>query len=104
MNKGKIYYIINNLLDRYDNGEKIEEDMFIDTLVKIRDIVEENTPKSLLDENYNLQSKIDKAIEYYETHQQECVIGRNRDDKLIKDYYLPSQFSKKLYDILKEVE
>lgn len=52
----------------------------------------------------DLQSKIDKAIEYYETHQQECVIGRNRDDKLIKDYYLPSQFSKKLYDILKEVE
>lgn len=50
----------------------------------------------------NLQSKIDKAIEYYETHQQECVIGRNRDDKLIKDYYLPSQCSKKLYDILKE--
>lgn len=55
--------------------------------------------------NYeNLQSKIDKAIEYYETHQKECVIGRNRDDKLIKDYYLPSQFSKKLYDILKEDE
>lgn len=52
----------------------------------------------------NLQSKIDKAIEYYETHQQECVIGRNKDDKLIKDYYLPAQCSKKLYEFLKEVE
>ena len=52
----------------------------------------------------NLQSKIDKAIEYYETHQQECVIGRNKDDKLIKDYYLPAQCSKKLYEFLKEAE
>lgn len=50
----------------------------------------------------NLQSKIDKAIKYYETHQQECVIGRNKDDKLIKDYYLPAQCSKKLYEFLKE--
>ena len=52
--------------------------------------------EQLLKNENNLQSKIDKAIEYYETHQQECVIGRNRDDKLIKDYYLPSQFSKKV--------
>ena len=52
--------------------------------------------------NDDLQSKIDKAIEYYETHQQECVIGRNKEDKLIKDYYLPAQCSKKLYEFLKE--
>lgn len=55
-----------------------------------------------LEKYKNLQSKIDKAIEYYETHQQECVIGRNKDDKLIKDYYLPAQCSKKLYEFLKE--
>lgn len=47
---------------------------------------------------------IDKAIKYYEANQQECVIGRNKDDKLIKEYYLPAQCSKKMLDILKEVE
>ena len=57
--------------------------------------------KLILNHINNLQSKIDKAIEYYETHQQECVIGRNKDEKLIKDYYLPAQCSKKLYEILK---
>lgn len=48
------------------------------------------------------ENKIDKAIEYYETHQQECVIGRNKNDKLIREYYLPAQCSKKLYEFLKE--
>lgn len=47
---------------------------------------------------------IDKAIKYYESNQQECVIGRNKDEKLIKEYYLPAQCSKKMLDILKEVE
>lgn len=63
-----------------------------------------NIAVNLLEKCENLQSKIDKAIEYYETHQQECVIGRNKDDKLIKDYYLPAQCSKKLYEFLKEAE
>lgn len=48
----------------------------------------------------NLQQRIDKAIEYYKMHQQECVIGRNKDDKLIKDYYLPARCSKVLLNIL----
>nr|DAP64631.1 MAG TPA: hypothetical protein [Caudoviricetes sp.] len=47
---------------------------------------------------------IDKAIKYYEANQQECVIGRNKDDKLIKEYYLPAQCSNELLDILKEVK
>ena len=50
----------------------------------------------------DLQNRIDKAIKYYEANQQECVIGRNKDGKLIKEYYLPSQCSKKMLDILKE--
>lgn len=70
--------------------------------------VSEMIHQLILDNKYlelqiiNLQSKIDKAIEYYETHQQECIIGRNKDDKLIKNYYLPAQCSKKLYEFLKE--
>lgn len=58
--------------------------------------------KIVLDYINNLQNRIDKAIEYYESNQQECVIGRNEDDKLIKEYYLPAQCSKKMLDILKE--
>ena len=53
-------------------------------------------------ENERLKDKINMAIEYYEANQQECVIGRNKDDKLIKEYYLPAQCSKKMLDILKE--
>ena len=53
-------------------------------------------------ENARLKDKINMAIEYYEANQQECVIGRNKDEKLIKEYYLPAQCSKKLLDILKE--
>lgn len=49
-----------------------------------------------------LNDKINKAIDFYETHKQECVIGRTRDERLIKDYYLPAQLSKKLIEILKE--
>ena len=57
---------------------------------------------NLQQENARLKDKINMAIEYYEANQQECVIGRNKDEKLIKDYYLPAQCSKKLLDILKE--
>ena len=56
----------------------------------------------LQQENARLKDKINMAIEYYEANQQECVIGRNKDEKLIKEYYLPAQCSKKLLDILKE--
>ena len=56
----------------------------------------------LQQENEQLKDKINMAIEYYEANQQECVIGRTKDEKLIKDYYLPAQCSKKLLDILKE--
>lgn len=48
-----------------------------------------------------LNDKINKAIDFYETYKQECVIGRTRDGKLIKDYYLPAQLTKKLVEILK---
>ena len=57
---------------------------------------------NLQQENARLKEKIDMAIKYYELNQQECVIGRNKDEKLIKEYYLPAQCSKKLFDILKE--
>lgn len=56
----------------------------------------------LNEKNNSLQERINKAIEYYETYKQEVVIGRNKDEKLIKDYYLPAQCSKKLIEILKE--
>ena len=62
----------------------------------------DNYIKKILKENAQLKDKINMAIEYYEANQQECVIGRNKDDKLIKEYYLPAQCSKKLLDILKE--
>lgn len=56
----------------------------------------------LQQENARLKDKINMAIKYYELNQHECVIGRNKDEKLIKEYYLPAQCSKKLLDILKE--
>ena len=56
----------------------------------------------LQQENARLKDKINMAIKYYELNQQECVIGRNKDEKLIKEYYLPAQCSKKMLDILKE--
>lgn len=49
----------------------------------------------------NLNNRINKVIDFYETYKQECVIGRTRDEKLIKDYYLPAHLSKKLIEILK---
>ena len=55
---------------------------------------------NLKKENEDYKSRVEKAVEYYKMHQQECVIGRNRDDKLIKDYYLPAQHSKVLLNIL----
>ena len=48
-----------------------------------------------------LNDRINKAIDFYETYKQECVISRTKDEKLIKDYYLPAQLSKKLINILK---
>lgn len=48
-----------------------------------------------------LNDKINKAIDFYETHKQEYVIGRTRNEWLIKDYYLPAQLSSKLIKILK---
>lgn len=59
--------------------------------------------KKLQQENKYLREVIDKAIAFYESNKQECVIGRTRDERLIKRYYLPSQLSKALIDILKEV-
>ena len=56
----------------------------------------------LQQENARLKDKINMAIEYYEANKQECVIGRNKDDKLIKEYYIPAQCSKKMLDILKK--
>ena len=46
------------------------------------------------------KSILEKAVKYYKMYQQECVIGRNRDGKLIKDYYLPAKHSKVLLNIL----
>ena len=57
--------------------------------------------KLLQKENQQLNDKINKAIDFYETYKQECVIGRTSDEKLIKDYYLPAQLSKDLIKILK---
>lgn len=62
----------------------------------------DNYIKKIQQENARLKDKINMAIEYYEANQQECVIGRNKDEKLIKEYYLPAQCSKKMLDILKE--
>lgn len=55
---------------------------------------------NLKKEKEDYKSRVEKAVEYYKMHQQECVIDRNRDGKLIKDYYLPAQHSKVLLNIL----
>ena len=55
---------------------------------------------NLKKEKEDYKSRVEKAVKYYKRYQQECVIGRNRDDKLIKDYYLPAQHSKVLLNIL----
>ena len=75
------------------------------TTSKLQDVVDFLDDNEIEYEEYyaeDLQNRIDKAIKYYELNQQECVIGRNKDDKLIKEYYLPAQCSKKMLDILKE--
>lgn len=75
------------------------------TTNKLQDVVDFLEDNEIEYEEYyaeDLQNRIDKAIKYYEANQQECVIGRNKDDKLIKEYYLPAQCSKKMLDILKE--
>ena len=75
------------------------------TVSKLQDVVDFLDDNKIEYEEYyveDLQNRIDKAIKYYEANQQECVIGRNKDEKLIKEYYLPAQCSKKLLDILKE--
>ena len=75
------------------------------TTNKLQDVVDFLEDNEIEYEEYyaeDLQNRIDKAIKYYEANQQECVIGRNKDDKLIKEYYLPAQYSKKMLDILKE--
>lgn len=76
--------------------------------IRTSEAIKEEKKQELIDYASNLQqekedykSRIEKAVEYYKMHQQECVIGRNRDDKLIKDYYLPAQHSKVLLNILK---
>lgn len=59
--------------------------------------------EKLQQENQLLKERIDKAIEFYENNKKECVIGRTREEKLRKDYYLPAHLSKTLIDIIKEV-
>ena len=105
MNEDKIMDKINKNLKIIDN--LLMENGFykyISKVVNIEDGISElyDDYKLLQQENERLKDKINMAIEYYEANQQECVIGRNKDDKLIKDYYLPAQCSKKMLDILKE--
>lgn len=76
------------------------EILSIETTQYIQEL--KKTIESQSDIIQELQKRIDKAIEYYEMHQQECVIGRNKDDKLIKDYYLPARCSKVLLNILED--
>ena len=105
MNEDKIMDKINKNLKIIDN--LLMENGFykyISKVVNIEDGISElyDDYKLLQQENERLKDKINMAIEYYEANQQECVIGRNKDDKLIKEYYLPAQCSKKMLDILKE--
>ena len=74
------------------NTQEIEA---IEFMLKINEELEQQCKKQ--------KEVIDKAIVYYETYKQECVIGRTGEGKLRKDYYLPAHLSKTLIDILKEV-
>lgn len=67
----------------------------IDTFKKVPEYGE------LLKQVKKQKEVIDKAIDFYEIYKQECVTGRTRDERLIKDYYLPAHLSKKLINILK---
>ena len=71
MNRAKMYFLINNILDKYDDGKKITEEEYINLLVNVRDLVEENTSKSLLDlvseqqkEINDLQKKAEQGEHY----------------------------------------
>lgn len=53
--------------------------------------------------NKKYKKVIDKTINFYETHKEKCVVNRDKNGKLIIDYYLPAHLSHDLLDILKEV-
>ena len=103
MNEKIGMYTEDEILEHLTEGEGrgfLGRSMYDAIFDKIHALKTEN--EQLKQENARLKDKINMAIEYYEANQQECVIGRNKDDKLIKEYYLPAQCSKKLLDILKE--
>ena len=103
MNEKIGIYTEDEILEHLTEGEGrsfLGRSMYDAIFDKIHALKTEN--EQLKQENLRLKDKINMAIEYYEANQQECVIGRNKDDKLIKEYYLPAQCSKKLLDILKE--
>lgn len=93
-------------MNLYDFADELVEPLStvkkdLTKIIYIHYAEERDKNDELEQENARLKDKIDMAIKYYETNQQECVIGRNKDDKLIKEYYLPAQCSKKMLDILK---
>ena len=103
MNEKIGMYTEDEILEHLTEGEGrgfLGRSMYDAIFDKIHALKTEN--EQLQQENARLKDKINMAIEYYEANQQECVIGRNIDDKLIKEYYLPAQCSKKMLDILKE--
>ena len=103
MNEKIGMYTEDEILEHLTEGEGrgfLGRSMYDAIFDKIHALKTEN--EQLKQENARLKDKINMAIKYYELNQQECVIGRNKDEKLIKDYYLPAQCSKKLLDILKE--
>ena len=103
MNEKIGMYTEDEILEHLTEGEGrgfLGRSMYDAIFDKIHALKTEN--EQLKQENARLKDKINMAIKYYELNQQECVIGRNKDEKLIKEYYLPAQCSKKLLDILKE--
>lgn len=96
-------YTEDEILEHLTEGEGrgfLGRSMYDAIFDKIHALKTEN--EQLKQENARSKDKINMAIKYYELNQQECVIGRNKDEKLIKDYYLPAQCSKKLIEILKD--
>ena len=96
-------YTEDEILEHLTEGEGrgfLGRSMYDAIFDKIHTLKTEN--EQLKQENARLKDKINMAIKYYESNQQECIIGRNKDDKLIKEYYLPAQCSKKIFDILKK--
>ena len=103
MNEKIGMYTEDEILEHLTEGEGrgfLGRSMYDAIFDKIHTLKTEN--EQLKQENARLKDKINMAIKYYESNQQECVIGRNKDDKLIKEYYLPAQCSKKIFDILKK--